>query len=355
MTLTAHYEAAIAQADISDDPLQRQMLVPLQRLADELVPAKHVWLNLGRKKKVMGIYLYGPVGAGKTFLMDLFYQSLAEPHKVRFHFHHFMQQIDTQLRCLQGQEDPLRIIAANFAKSTRLLFLDEFLVNDIADAMILAGLLKALLAQDVVLVATSNTRPDDLYLNGLQRARFLPAIEMIKTNCQVLVLADHRDYRLGRTPLLQSYLSPINDATDHILAQQFGAIAINIDIKGALTIQNRLIPYVKCGERAIWFEFSVICNLPRSQLDYLELANRFDTIFVSDIPALTSTDTVGALLLTHFIDVMYDQGVRLIISAAVPIEQLYAEGEVRTSFQRTLSRLEEMQSVDYLRRHPRRD
>ena len=129
MTLTERYEAAIAQADISDDPLQRQMLVPLQRLADELMPTKHAWLNLGRKKKVMGIYLYGPVGAGKTFLMDLFYQSLAEPHKIRFHFHHFMQEIDTQLRRLQGHKDPLSIIAANFAKSTRLLFLDEFLVK----------------------------------------------------------------------------------------------------------------------------------------------------------------------------------------------------------------------------------
>ena len=353
MNLNDAYDLAISKGEISDDPLQRQILAPLQRLADDLIRPQHSWFKRG-KKKVTGIYLYGPVGAGKTFLADLFYQHVSERFKVRFHFHHFMQQLDAQLRKFQGKKDPLRLIAANLAKTTRLLFLDEFLVYDIADAMILAELLKELIAQGVVLMATSNTRPDDLYLNGLQRSRFLPAIELIKSHCEVWVLADNRDYRLGRTPLLQAYLSPNNDETTHLMAQQFSAIALHIVDDVDLDVQNRLIPCLKCSDRAVWFRFDVICNLPRSQLDYLEIADRFDTIFVSDIPAITSNDAAGTLLLTNLIDVLYDKGVRLIVSAAVPLEELYAPGDVREACQRTLSRLQEMQSVDYLRRHPRR-
>jgi len=355
MTLVEKYNLAITHGEINDDLKQREILNALQRVADELIPPKHAWLRRGRKKAVIGLYLYGPVGGGKTYLMDLFYQHLTEPHKARFHFHHFMQQIDAKLRRLQGKKNPLQLIAASLAKSTRVLCLDEFLVHDIADAMILSELLQALLAHDVVLVATSNTRPDDLYLNGLQRARFLPAIDLIKTHCQVLALAESRDYRLGRTPLLQAYLYPLNQTTESLLIQQFDAVAPNSTAHFELPIQNRLIPCVKYSERAVWFEFKVICNLPRSQLDYLEIANRFDTVFVSHIPALTSTDTVSAILLTHFIDVMYDQGVRLVVSAAVPLDLLYTAGGVRQSFQRTLSRLQEMQSVDYLQRHPRRN
>ncbi len=351
MTLIEQYDRAIAQGEITDDPLQRQLLPHLQRLSDDLLPSKQSWFKRGRKKQIAGIYLYGPVGAGKTYLVDMFYESVAETHKKRFHFHHFMQQIDAQLRRLQGQKDPLRRIAANWAKTTRLLFLDEFLVHDIADAMILGELLQALIAHDIVLVATSNTRPDDLYLNGLQRARFLPAIDLLMRHCEVLVMADNRDYRLGRTPLLQAYLSPLNESTEHILTQQFEAIAMHVQNNVEINVQNRLIPCVKCSDRAIWFKFDVICHLPRSQLDYLEIADRFDTVFVSEIPALGSTDTTGALLLTNLIDVLYDRGTRLIVSAAVPIERLYPQGEVRKSFQRTMSRMQEMQSVDYLRRH----
>ncbi len=354
MTLIEQYDLAIARAEITDDPLQRQLLPHLQRVADELISPKHAWFKRGRKKQVTGLYLYGPVGAGKTYLADMFYEGVEELHKKRFHFHHFMQQVDAQLRHLQGQKDPLRRIAADWAKTTRLLFLDEFLVLDIAHAMILGELLRALIAEDIVLVATSNTRPDDLYLNGLQRARFLPAIDLLKSHCEVLVLADNRDYRLGRTPLLQAYLSPINQSTEHILTQQFAAIAIDVEQEVEVSIQNRLIPCVKRSARAVWFKFDVICNMPRSQLDYLEIADQFDTVFVSEIPVLGSADTVRTLLLTNFIDVMYDKGVRLIISAAVSIERLYPQSDVRKSFQRTISRMQEMQSVDYLRRHSRR-
>ncbi|AHE66095.1 putative ATPase [Legionella oakridgensis ATCC 33761 = DSM 21215] len=312
-------------------------------------------VSLRTKKTLQGIYLYGPVGGGKTYLMDLFYQGVGIQQKSRFHFHHFMQQVDAQLRRLQGHKDPLRNIAANLAKSTRLLCLDEFFVHDIADAMILAELLQALFNHGVILVATSNTEPDNLYLNGLQRARFLPAIELIKSHCQVLALMENRDYRLGRALLEETYLYPLNDSTNQTLHRQFEAISSEVISEGKLTIQNRCIPFVKCSEHAVWFVFDVICNLPRSQLDYLEIAERFDTVFVSKIPRLTRDDTVRAILLMHFIDVMYDKGVRVIFSAEVPAEQLYTEGAIRHDFQRTLSRLEEMQSSDYLRRHTRRE
>ncbi|MCP0913920.1 MULTISPECIES: cell division protein ZapE [Legionella] len=355
MTILARYDLAIEQGEITNDPLQRQILPHLQRIADELSNDKRSWLRRGQKKLIPGIYLYGPVGAGKTYLIDLFYDAIGERRKARFHFHHFMQQVDAELRRLQGQQDPLRKIAANLAKTTRVLCLDEFLVHDIADAMILGELLQNLIAQGVILVATSNTRPDDLYLNGLQRIRFLPAIDLLKRHCEVLVLADNRDYRLGRTPLLKAYLTPLSEENEQILNQQFHAISANVSEQTKICIQNREIPCIKYSERAIWFNFDVLCNIPRSQLDYLEIAGRFETVFVSKVPVLSRDDTTKALLFMHFIDVMYDKGVRVILSAAVGIEQLYSEGAVSVSFQRTLSRLHEMQSIDYLRRHKRRE
>ena len=355
MTLMELYEAAIARGDISDDPAQRVVIAPLQRLADELAAPGPLWLWRRLKNPVKGLYLYGPVGVGKTYLGDLFYQYVDEPRKSRFHFHQFMQQVDAQLRRLQGQKDPLRRIAKNLAKTTRLLCFDEFMVHDVADAMILAELLQALFAHGVVLVATSNISPDDLYLNGVHRERFLPAIELIKKHCEVIPLAAHPDYRLGRAPSQDAYLYPLNQTTEQRLLDHFSELVRAASEGCELSVQNRLIPCVKWGERAVWFRFDVICNLPRSQLDYLEIADRFDTVFVSDIPVLTPNDTVRIILLIHFIDVMYDRGIRLVLSAAVAIDELYLEGAMLNPFQRTLSRLEEMQSEDYSRRHQRRE
>lgn len=354
MTLIEHYEAAVTRAEITDDPAQRYVIAHMQRMADELATPSHSWFKWGRKNEVKGLYLYGPVGVGKTYLGDLFYQHVPEPHKARFHFHHFMQQIDAQLRQLQGKKDPLRYVAARLAKTTRLLCLDEFMVHDVADAMILAELLQALFAHNVVLVATSNISPDDLYLNGPQRERFLPAIALIKQYCRVLTLPAHSDYRLGRSPSRAAYLCPLDEATQQELTQQFAVISSQVTEAGDLCVQNRQISYVKCSDRAVWFKFNIICNLPRSQLDYLEIAERFDTVFVSDIPILTVNDTVRVILLIHFVDVLYDRGIQLVVSAAVSVEQLYLKGEMYGSFQRTLSRLKEMQSEDYARRHQRR-
>lgn len=345
MTLLTEYQAAVDKGKIEDNPVQRQVLPHLQRIATELKSRKLSWMKLG-KRKIKGLYLYGPVGVGKTFLLDLFYQHVSVK-RIRLHFHQFMQQVDRELRTLQGKKNPLRIIASELSKSTRLLCLDEFLVNDIAHAMILAELLQALFENGVVLVTTSNTPPDDLYLNGLQRIRFLPAIELIKTHCQVLAMEASTDYRLGRDPMSETYLYPLNEQTEHALRNQFHQVADEYDDDGTINVQNRSIPCVKISSNAIWFQFDVICDIPRSQLDYLELAQRFDIIFVSGIPKLSERDGVKAFLFLHFIDVMYDKGVRVVISAAVPPEQLYREGRHRQAFQRAISRLKEMQSKDY--------
>lgn len=351
MTLIAQYDRAVARQEITDDPVQREVIAHMQGVIDELSMDQHSWLSWVKKKDVQGIYLYGPVGVGKTYLGDLFYNYLPEKQKTRLHFHHFMQQVDAQLRRLQGQRDPLRRIATHIAKTTRVLCFDEFMVYDVADAMILAELLQALFAKGIVLMITSNIPPDELYLNGQHRERFLPAIDLIKQHCATVEIADHADYRLGRMPLQQAYIYPLDDKADACLTKQFNEVATNIKEKEELCIQSRMIPCVKWGEHAVWFRFDVICNLPRSQLDYLEIAERFDTVFVSGIPKLTEKDTVSVILLIHFIDVMYDRGIQLILSAAVPVDELYTQGELCSKFQRTLSRLKEMQSEDYVRRH----
>lgn len=347
--LTTTYDAAIARGDIHDDPLQRDMLQSFQRVADALERPRHFWFRRASQEGIQGLYLFGPVGGGKTFLMDLFYRQVHERHKSRMHFHQFMQQVDGQLRRLQGHSDPLKVIAKILAKTTRLLCLDEFLVQDIATAMILAELINYLFAEGIVLVMTSNTAPDNLYLNGLQRVRFLPAIALIKQHCEVIDLTERRDYRLGRASLETAYLYPLNEKNEAIMASQFNALAKGRAHASVLSVQGRDIPTIQCSDLVVWFEFDVICQLPRSQLDYLEIAQRFHTIFVSRVPVLTAQDTVRALLLTHFIDVMYDSKVRVAISAAAPIDELYLGGEVYVAFQRTRSRLQEMQSVDYFK------
>lgn len=350
MNLFDEYNAAVKRADIRDDPLQRSIIADLQKIADE-IEAHIPWYNFSKKRSVKGIYMCGPVGIGKTYLMDLFYQSLPENKKSRFHFHYFMQQVDHQLRLLQGKSDPLRLIAANLAKTTRLLCLDEFLVNDVAYAMVLAELLTEIFAHNIVLVVTSNTRPDDLYLDGVGRDRFIPAIELIKKHCAIVQLDSGRDYRIGRINLLEAYVYPLNQSSENKLLEQFKSISKDDVSTGPITVQGRTIQVVKSNQRAVWFEFDVICNLPRCSLDYLEIADRFDVVFVSNIPILTENNTTEVILLMHLIDVLYDRGVRLVVSASVPVKELYQTQNPMKSFERTISRLLEMQSEDYLIRH----
>ncbi|KTD52157.1 ATPase [Legionella quinlivanii] len=350
MNLLEQYDLAIQTGDIENDPLQRDVLLLLEKLSTELGAPKKFSLFSRWKAPLTGLYMYGSVGVGKTFLMDMFYENLSIKEKLRFHFHHFMQQVDKRLRALQGIKNPLQRIASDIARSTRVLCFDEFMVDDIAYAMILGELLQALFEQGIILVATSNSPPDKLYWKGVHRARFLPAIAAIKTHCQIIELRERRDYRLGRQKHVETYLYPLTPATQSLMEKQFVELDPNFQGAGALQIQNRDIPYLMKAKVQIWFDFRVICNLPRSQLDYLEIAEQFDTVFVSSIPRFSERDTIYAILFIHFIDVMYDRGIRLILSAEVPLSELYRSGEMAQPFKRTLSRLEEMQSEDYLQR-----
>lgn len=347
--LISLYQQAIAAGQIQNEPSQAAVLQQLQEITNSL-QQRRSWLARWRNRQPQGLYIYGPVGVGKTFLLDLFYQHLPLREKGRYHFHHFMQQVDAQLRQRQGQADPLQAIARDFALKYKVLCFDEFLVHDVAYAMILAELLQALFAQGVVLVATSNTRPDDLYLNGVQRARFLPAIAAIKLHCQVMALAGKRDFRLGRAPAVTAWLHPLNSANEARMRQQFEQIAIEPQYNQSIRIQNRKIPTLACSSNAVWFDFQVICQLPRSQLDYLELAKAYQTIFISHVPALSEKDTVAAILLIHLVDVLYDTQRRLIILSETTVDSLYCKGEMLKEFARTHSRLTEMQSEDYLQR-----
>ena len=353
--LLAIYDAAVTAGTIIHSTAQCEIIINLQSILDEIKHSERAWFFSWGKKQVRGLYLFGPVGTGKTYLMDLFYDEVPSHHKARFHFHHFMQYVDAELRRLEGTRDPVRQIARALATSSRIVCLDECLVHDVADAMIFAELLPVLFNEGVILMITSNTKPDELYLDGVHRERFLPAIELIKQHCQVLELDDHRDYRLGRTPSLQAYYYPANGTSRAEFEQEFHA-SCPLAVEGVmLSVQNRTIPSLGVGGRVVWFSFHVICNLPRSQLDYIEIAERFDTVFISDVPVIAPEDTVSAILLIHLVDVMYDRGVSLVILAAAPLLDLYVKGAMSTPFQRTLSRLQEMQSADYLGRHKRRN
>ncbi|OGV31307.1 MAG: cell division protein ZapE [Legionellales bacterium RIFCSPHIGHO2_12_FULL_35_11] len=350
MSLMEKYDLAVKSKDIQDDLSQRKVVVELDKLNTNLNNLNS-WFSFTKSSSINGLYIMGPVGVGKTYLMDLFYNNLALKKKARFHFHHFMQQIDKKLRELQGHSDPIIKVVQLLAKKVKILCLDEFLINDVAYAMIMAQLLKALFQQKITLVVTTNTAVDELYLDGVGRERFLGAIELIKKNCELIRLHGGHDYRVGRGHSLQSYLFPLNNENNKTLEDQFKLISKDEKASGEICILNRPIPFVKSGNNSIWFEFGEICDMPRCQLDYLEIANYFDTIFISNIPVLDKKDTVKTLLFMHFVDVAYDRGIRLVLSAEVPHEKLYSQGELFKQFARTVSRLEEMQSEDYIKRH----
>jgi cell division protein ZapE len=345
MHLIAQYDLAVQQKQIQADVQQREVVIHFQQLWDELHRPKHFFLFW---KKLRGIYLYGPVGGGKTFLMDLFYHALPTSMSARFHFHQFMQSIDEQLRQLQGKENPIQHIAKKLASRVKVLCLDEFIVQDITQASVLVELLSGLFQRGVIIIATSNTAPDQLYLNGMNRERFLPAIALLHQYCEVLALSGQKDYRIGHLSSPVTYVTPLGDASEQTLLQVFHEHASCAQERGEICVQRRNIPFLRCGEHAIWFEFQVLCQIPRCQLDYLELAEKFSSFFVSNIPVLKPEDTVAVLLLMYLVDVLYDKRRRLVISAAASVDELYPAGPMHGEFERTKSRLAEMQSVDYL-------
>jgi len=296
-----------------------------------------------------GLYIWGGVGRGKTFLMDLFFESLAVQHKKRIHFHRMMHEIHERLQALENVEDPLDQVAARIAKDTRVLCFDEFFVSDIGDAMILGRLLDGLFRRGVTLVATSNSEPDELYKDGLQRQRFIPAIETLKQHTRVVHMDGDVDYRLRLLQQAGTYLSPHDEIAQEKLQHFFDESASSqISAGTMLDINGRDIRARLCAKGIAWFDFSDICDGPRSQNDYIELARWYPTVIVSGIPQLDGELENQTRRFIALVDEFYDRRVKLIVSAAVAVDSLYSGERLSFEFDRTVSRLIEMQSTDYL-------
>ena len=296
---------------------------------------------------MQGVYLWGGVGRGKSFLMDSFFNCAPVARKKRIHFHRFMQEVHQGLNRHQGKEDPLAIIARETAKETRLLCLDEFHVTDITDAMLMRRLLEGLFAHGVVLVTTSNQHPDQLYKDGLQRSQFLPAIELMKRNLQVVNVDGGTDYRLRE--LERAGVYHIGDNADERLEQAFIGIARHESAESAeLEIEGRIIHSRRLARGVAWFDFRELCDGPRGKADYIELARRYHTVLLSGIPEFKVDEADIVRRFTWLIDEFYDRRVKLIVSAAVQPAELYAWAAGGDQFERTISRLIEMQTRDYL-------
>jgi cell division protein ZapE len=335
------------------DDAQQAMLPYFQRLIDDLVAAERasgpLMRLLGTKRSVQGLYLWGGVGRGKSFLMDGLFAAAPVKRKRRMHFHRFMQDIHHQLAALQGQSSPLSTVAKRIARHAKLFCLDEFLVTDIGDAMLMRHLLEGLFAEGVVLVTTSNTQPCDLYLNGLQRGQFLPAIELLKKHLQVLKLEGGQDYRLRALERLGVYHSPLSEATEERMREEFVAIARDEgEADGLVEVDGRQLSARRSATAVVWFDFGELCQKPRGQADFIELARRYHTVLLSGIPRMFADERDAARRFAWLVDEFYDRRVKLIVSAAAPLEALLDPTAVGRDLERTVSRLVEMQSHHYL-------
>ncbi len=366
MSLTAEYKKALQQPDMKHDAVQEQAIAKLEALSHALTqepesPALRLLKKISpfarhQLKPIPGLYFWGGVGRGKTWLMNLFFEELAIEQKKRIHFHHFMLNIHDELDALnkgqnagQNKKNPLRHIARELAKKYRVLCIDEFIVTNITDAMILSELLHALFKHQVCLIATSNRVPDDLYLNGLQRERFLPAIEQIKTHTEVFHLDSGVDHRTSLLEQSDVYYSPIDESTEQNISLRVQELAITPVIENnTLTILGREIQTISSSEEVVWFDFEVICTTPRAAQDYIELAQRFNTVFISNIPVLDEYSDDKARRFIYLIDELYDRSVKLIASAQAEPEKLYRGDMLEFAFHRTSSRLIEMRSHHYL-------
>jgi cell division protein ZapE len=340
-------------AGFQHDQAQQRAVVRLQRLWDELIEFKSYrnrpfMRTLGRRPPPRGVYLHGGVGRGKSMLMDSFFASLPYRRKRRVHFHHFMQEVHQSLTEHKGEEDPLRLVGSGVARKTRVLCLDEFHVNDIGDAMILSRLLEVLFEGGVVLVMTSNYRPDELYRHGLQRERFLPAIELIRRSLDLVEVDGAMDHRLRQLEKLQTYLAPADAAAEVRLEQAFHDLCPDRAGASVISVNGRNVKAKRKAPGAVWFDFSELCGTPRSQTDYLEIAREFNTVLLSGVPRMSAGEAAEARRFTWLVDIFYDHRVNLLLSAQVPAAQLYLNGPNSGEFSRTVSRLQEMGSREYL-------
>ncbi|MGV0999257.1 MAG: cell division protein ZapE [Fluviibacter sp.] len=348
------YARALDAKGFQADPAQLLAVERLQGLYESLMRFKVARSNKIRRvisKPVVprGVYFWGGVGRGKSFIMDCFFAAVPYKRKQRIHFHAFMQQIHAELRQHAGKADPLVLVAERIAKTTRLLCFDEFHVSDIADAMILGRLLEILFEKGVVFVMTSNYPPDNLYPNGLQRQNFLPTIALIKNKMDIMPLDGGNDYRMRKLEVMPVYHVPHDDETQRALAEYFQVAAtMPGSSDGSIEVNHRHIRTVRLAPGVVWFDFQSICGDGRAQTDYLELVREYHTILVSDIPVLEVRHGAEARRFTWLVDVCYDHRVKLIISAATYPDDLYVEGPNAHEFFRTASRLTEMQSREYL-------
>ncbi len=347
------YEAALATGEFSQDVIQRQAMTYLDGVYHQLIKAENASKGffgfLKRHEPIKGLYMWGGVGRGKTWMMDMFYDSLPIERKMRMHFHHFMKYVQTELVKLQGQTDPLQKVAQIIFDKAKVICFDEFFVSNVSDAMILGDLFTMLFAKGVVLVATSNIEPDGLYKNGIHRNRFLPAIEQVKAHVVVMNIDAGVDYRLRLLKQAKLYLSPLSADTDDWLLQRFNQLAGNqVVSEEPLEVNGRELKVIKRTETMLLAEFRELCMQPRSASDFIELANDFSTVMVDNVPALSDVMVNASNRFIFLVDEFYDRRVKLLVRAEQPILELYQGEKLAFEIERTRSRLLEMQSEDYL-------
>lgn len=353
ISVTKLYEQSLVERGYKADDAQLKGIAALQRCQDEWAGYKSQRSNALTKmlrypNLPRGVYMYGGVGRGKSFIMDCFFNAVPLQRKTRLHFHEFMREVHRQLHELKGVADPLEVLAKRMARRHRLICFDEFHVADVTDAMILHRLLDAMFRHRMSIVTTSNFHPDELYPNGLHRDRILPAIELLKSQLEVINVDSGTDYRRRTLELANLYLTPLTPDVNQQMTDIFDKLAETADEDPALNIEHRVLKAKRRAGGVVWFDFQTLCGGPRSQNDYLELATRFHTIVLSDVPHMPVRLASEARRFTWLVDVLYDRKVKLVISAEVPPEQLYTEGPLSHEFPRTVSRLNEMQSKEYL-------
>ena len=353
MRVRQAYDAELKARGYTADPAQLRAIDALERCAKEWAAFKDKRSNA--LKKIInhpdiprGVYMYGGVGRGKSFLMDCFYNAVPLKRKTRLHFHEFMREVQRELADLQGTVNPLDALAARMAKRYRLICFDEFHVADITDAMILHRLLTALFANGVGLVTTSNFKPNDLYPGGLHRDRILPAIELLNQKLEVINVDNGTDYRSRTLESVELYHVPLGPVADAAMESAFNALAETHDEDPVIHIESRIIRARRRAGGMVWFDFKTLCGGPRSQNDYLEIASQFHTVFLSDVPCMPVRLASDARRFTWLVDVLYDRRVKFVVSAEVAPEALYTEGPMSHEFPRTVSRLHEMQGREYL-------
>ena len=354
MTLVSElYQKTLVERGFQSDPAQLRAIDALGRCEEEWAAYKGQRSNALTKLLVRppiprGVYMHGGVGRGKSFLMDCFFQAVPLTRKTRLHFHEFMREVHRELQELKGQQNPLDELGKRIARRFRLICFDEFHVADVTDAMILHRLLAALFANRVSIITTSNFHPDELYPNGLHRDRILPAIELLKERLEVVSVDNGCDYRQRTFEQARLYHCPLGPDSDAALTRFFNELAEAHDEDPVLHIEHRAVQTIRRAGGVVWFDFRVLCGGPRSQNDYLEIAQQFHTVILANVPQMPPRLASEARRFTLLVDVLYDRKVKLILSADVPADQLYPEGPLSHEFPRTVSRLQEMRSTAYL-------